>query len=617
MSFFDNLKLRTKSLIPPLFMAALFIGVVGFGAGRLSAISNTTEAIVKGSDPALLAIARSGRTALKISFDVYRMLAHDGDSKAAKDAHEDFLILQAKGDDYFDKAINLAPSRAEHYKAFKARFDALIAQAQRPVQIGLDTPGLEHGGTLSPIDLNEMAEGAKLMTPIDEEVDALNNDMAAYNKEVELENDRSADNLVSSVHTANWSMIMITGFSILGGVSFSLWLSASAIGPLKKLGGVMAELARGNLEVDVEGQNRKDEVGEMAATVQVFKNAAGEKIRLEEEAARQRKLAEDERHQNEAIRQRAAQEQEQAVSGIGSGLEQLASGNLTFRISSSFAAEYEKLRSNFNDAMSQLQEAMQTVVTRTQGLRSGGAEISMASADLAKRTEKQAASLEETAAALNQITTTVKRSADSAVQARNTVANTKAEAEKSSLVVKQAEEAMNKIEESSKQIGQIITVIDEIAFQTNLLALNAGVEAARAGEAGKGFAVVASEVRALAQRSADAAKDIKTLISASSQQVEQGVALVGETGKALIRIAHQVNDINESVNAIAVSAQDQSQELLAVNAAVNEMDQETQKNAAMVEETTAASASLSEETNALAELIRQFKVEQSRNAYAA
>jgi hypothetical protein len=220
MSFFDNLKLRTKSLIPPLFMAALFIGVVGFGAGRLYNIGNTTNAIVKGSDPAMLAIARAGRTAFKISFDVYRMLAHDGDSKAAKDAHEDFLLVQSKGDGYFDKAINLAPSHAESYKAFKARFDALIEQAQRPVQIGLDTPGLEHGGSLSPIDLNEMAEGARLLTPIDEEIDALNNDMAAYNKEIEVENDRLADHLLSSVQNANWSMLIITGFSILGGSVF-------------------------------------------------------------------------------------------------------------------------------------------------------------------------------------------------------------------------------------------------------------------------------------------------------------------------------------------------------------------------------------------------------------
>jgi methyl-accepting chemotaxis protein len=412
-------------------------------------------------------------------------------------------------------------------------------------------------------------------------------------------------------------MIIIAALSILGGIGFSLWISGSYIvAPLKNLGGVMAELARGNLSVIVDGQSRKDEIGAMSATVQMFKNAAEEKLRLEEDAAQQRKLAEDERRQNEAIRLRAAQEQEQAVGGIGSGMEQLASGNLTFRLTSTFAADYEKLRANFNDAMGQLQETMLTVVTRTQGLRSGGAEINMASADLARRTEKQAASLEETAAALNQITSAVKQSAESAVQARNTVASTKAQAEKSSVVVKQAEEAMNKIEDSSKQIGQIIVLIDEIAFQTNLLALNAGIEAARAGEAGRGFAVVASEVRSLAQRSADAAKDIKTLISASSQQVVQGVALVEETGKALILIAEQVNKINEAVDAIAVSAQDQARELLAVNAAVSEMDQETQKNAAMVEETTAASHSLSEETNSLSDLIRQFKVEQSR-AYAA
>jgi methyl-accepting chemotaxis protein len=255
-----------------------------------------------------------------------------------------------------------------------------------------------------------------------------------------------------------------------------------------------------------------------------------------------------------------------------------------------------------------LQGTMKTVVGRAHGLRSGGAEISQASDDLSKRTEQQAASLEETAAALDQITATVKKTADGTIEARKVVASAKADAETSAEIVREAVSAMSQIEESSRQIGQIIGVIDEIAFQTNLLALNAGVEAARAGDAGRGFAVVASEVRALAQRSAEAAKEIKALISASSNQVAQGVDRVGETGKALDRIAGQVAQINHVVAEIAASAQEQATGLHEVNSAMNQMDQVTQQNAAMVEQATAAAHSLLDETDALSDLISQFRV---------
>ena len=378
--------------------------------------------------------------------------------------------------------------------------------------------------------------------------------------------------------------------------------------PIKSMTDTMRRLASHDLSVTVTGTGRHDEIGAMAVAVQVFKDAALDKLDIERETEALRVQADAERMRNEQAKAEAAQQLSEVVAGIGRGLDQLSQGALTFRLNQSFAAEYEKLRTDFNDAMAKLADTMTVVATNTSAIRSGTGEISTAADDLSRRTEQQAASLEETAAALDEVTATVRKTSESATHARNVVGTAKADAEKSSAVVRQAVEAMSGIERSSSQIGQIIGVIDEIAFQTNLLALNAGVEAARAGEAGRGFAVVASEVRALAQRSADAAKEIKALINTSRSQVEQGVELVGETGQALERILGQVVEINTIVGEIAASAQEQASGLDQINTAINQMDQVTQQNAAMVEESTAASHALSRETEELSSLVGRFQL---------
>jgi methyl-accepting chemotaxis protein len=402
-------------------------------------------------------------------------------------------------------------------------------------------------------------------------------------------------------------VLMFGGLGIVIGVGV-FGVRAGLVTPLNSLVEVMSRLAKGDYQARIEGANRRDEIGAMWRALEVLKAAGGAKERLEAEAASQRSSTDQERRQNEQSRELSAKAQTDVVNALGAGLEQLAQGDLTFRLHDAFSAEYERLRTNFNMAISQLQDTMKTVVGRTAGLRAGGAEIAQASDDLAKRTEQQAASLEETAAALDQITATVKKTAEGALQARHVVSVATAETEKSGQVVKDAVGAMTGIEESARQISQIIGVIDEIAFQTNLLALNAGVEAARAGDAGRGFAVVASEVRALAQRSAQAAKEIKTLISTSAGQVAEGVARVGETGAALERIAAHVIQINSVVLDIAGSAQEQATGLHQVNSAVNQMDQMTQQNAAMVEQATAASHSLREEAEGLSSLMDQFRL---------
>jgi methyl-accepting chemotaxis protein len=308
---------------------------------------------------------------------------------------------------------------------------------------------------------------------------------------------------------------------------------------------------------------------------------------------------------------------EAVLSAVGDALGAIADGDLTYRIGDELPRDYERLREDFNGALDRLTDTLSHVQANAGHINTGADEIAQASDDLSRRTEQQAASLEETAAALDEITATVKRTALGAEQANKAVSVANDVARDSGEVVGQAVSAMSEIEKSSLKISQIIGVIDEIAFQTNLLALNAGVEAARAGDAGRGFAVVAQEVRALAQRSADAAKEIKALISASSQQVGQGVNLVGKTGVALQSIIAKVTEIDRLVSEIASSAQEQSTGLHQVNTAVNQMDQITQQNAAMVEQSTAAAHSLKAETAELAQLVAAFKLGSSAQLASA
>jgi len=310
----------------------------------------------------------------------------------------------------------------------------------------------------------------------------------------------------------------------------------------------------------------------------------------------------------EEAQRRAGEDQARTVSLLGTGLRHLTERDLTYRLNEPFGKDYEKLRGDFNSAMDTLQQVMLAVNSNVQAIQSGTQTVAASSDDLSRRTEQQAATLEETAAALDEITATMKKSAEGAAHARKAVANADENAKSSSSVVKQAVAGMEGIAKSAQQISQIIGVMDEIAFQTNLLALNAGVEAARAGEAGRGFAVVASEVRALAQRSAEAAKEIKGLISTSTAQTEQGVLLVAETGRSLEQILVQVAEINVIISDIAAGAQEQATGLQEVNRAVNEMDQVTQQNAAMVSEVTGSSHSLSREINELSALVAQFQV---------
>jgi methyl-accepting chemotaxis protein len=396
------------------------------------------------------------------------------------------------------------------------------------------------------------------------------------------------------------ALVLAIVIACIGGVV------AGLVRPVSRIKSAMSELAGGNLDVVIPGEGRRDEIGEMAKAVQVFRDAAVEKLRIERNAEEERVRAEETRKQAE--QEAIAGERALVMQSIGAGLSRLAAKDLTYRMSGEIPEAYRQLQADFNTAATQLEQAVQNVIASTGIINSGSQEISSAADDLARRTEQQSASLEQSTAALTQITNTVRASADGARQANDIVAATTANADKDCQLVRRAVEAMADIEKSSAQIGQIIGVVDDIAFQTNLLALNAGVEAARAGEAGRGFAVVAAEVRALAQRSASAAKEIKTLIKTSKDQVDAGVRLVAATGESLERIVAQLAEISAVVGRISEGASEQAGQLGEVNQAINHMDQVAQANAAMVEQSTAASRSLAMETDQLSRLITQFSV---------
>ncbi|MCJ8507927.1 methyl-accepting chemotaxis protein [Rhizobium lemnae] len=421
-----------------------------------------------------------------------------------------------------------------------------------------------------------------------------------------------ARELLETSERVEWQMTVLISAVVIAGfmlIIASLWIvQRGVVRPINLISGAMASLAAGRLDTPVFGEGRRDEIGTMASAVVVFRDGARERVRLESEAEANRVQSEAERLERDQERARKAEEVRHAMQHLTHGLQQLASGNLIYRLQEPFAGDLDTLRQDYNQSVAKLDEALQTVSLNAQTIAAGSGQIMAAANDLSKRTEQQAASVEQTAAALEQITTTVKDSSSRAEEAGKLVALTKANAEKSGEIVQDAISAMGEIEKSSNEIVSIISVIDDIAFQTNLLALNAGVEAARAGEAGKGFAVVAQEVRELAQRSANAAKEIKALISRSGQQVQVGVDLVDRTGHVLKEIVGQVQDVSRNVVAIIEAAREQATGLSEINTAVNTMDQGTQQNAAMVEESTAASNSLAREADALFTLIGQFKL---------
>lgn len=407
--------------------------------------------------------------------------------------------------------------------------------------------------------------------------------------------------------TISTSAMIIAGATVI--LILVGWLLARRfIGRINRVIGQTTEIAAGRLDVQLTDEDRADELGDLARSLAVLLESNRKKVELERQAEARYEQEELERVERSKGHKAREEEIRFVVDELRAGLARLSDGDMTVRLDKPFSPALDEIRGNFNDSIEKLRAAMISFRDNATTIENGSNEIRSAADDLARRTEQQAASVEQTSAALSQITRSVKESTQRAEEAGQQVSRTKESAERSGEVVRSAIDAMSAIEQSSQSISNIIGVIDEIAFQTNLLALNAGVEAARAGEAGKGFAVVAQEVRELAQRSANAAKEIKALITASGEQVKHGVSLVDQTGEALTAIVAEVQQINTNVHAIVDAAREQSTGLAEINSAVNIMDQGTQKNAAMVEETNAASHTLVSEVQSLSSRLAQFNL---------
>ena len=594
-----NLPIFTKIMIVMGALGMLALGSAGFSAYSMNQVSNNYANLIENQASFALALTRANRAVASMRLSIAELIIEVTDSGIAT-----AVVNLQKGKDalvgYIADARKASPGSAGLLESMQAKaFQTVDGACAGTIKLGArsGSDGAEES----------QAMFLKDCSPQFPAVSALFTDES--NKAVAVQNRVKAE-LAETTRTTialTFGMILcgLVVIATLGFFAVRSWISR----PLRGLNHTMDR-------VTIPDPTRRDEIGAMSRTVQVFKDAAIDKLRLETEAETTRHTTEQDRMRDDAARAVIAGQQAFVVDSLAHGLSRLSKGDLTCDMAEPFAAEYERLRTDFNAAIGELRGVVGTIVANTGALRSGTTEISQAADDLSRRTEQQAASLEQTAAALDEITATVRKTADGANSAQLVVATAKEDAERSSAVMRDAVAAMSAIETSSREIGQIIGVIDEIAFQTNLLALNAGVEAARAGDAGRGFAVVASEVRALAQRSAQAAKEIKALIGSSTTQVSRGVSLVSETGAALGRIVTHVTQINTVVMGIAASAQEQATGLHQVNTAVNQMDQVTQQNAAMVEQSTAASHSLAQDTAELERLTGRFNVGVPQHAAA-
>ncbi len=629
----DNMKILYKIVLAVALLAAVAVGAAIFAGGRLHATDDAYSSLLDHEAKAGVLLARANQRVFNTGRLLYMMIAESDDAKMREISaridkeHDSFL-------DFLKKGEERVPGRtAELERARQFYEDAFAA--------GRDVQKL----TLTHNDKEAMeAAGVRFDPPLEKARAAI----AAQVDEIIAATDKQSDALTEQTnHT-----VVVTYISILVGTVLAFLLAiyialAGISKPMDRLGAVMRRLADGDLDTEIPGLGRGDELGGMAKTVGVFKQAGLDKKRMEEDAetARQAQArAEEEQRQREAAIVAEVAEVAKAASqgdldrridlegktgfllnlcegvnnlvhltgvalkDVASVLSAVAGGDLTKRISNPYAGLFDQLKGDVNQTADKLFEVVTNINSAAGQIGSAASEVASGSQDLSERSEQQASALEETAASMEELSATVRQNAVNAQQANQLAAGARETAAGGGQVVTDAIAAMGRIEASSQKIGDIVGMIDEIAFQTNLLALNAAVEAARAGDAGKGFAVVAQEVRNLAQRSAQASKEIKTLIAQSTGEVKNGAELVKGAGKTLEDILSGVKRVADIVGEIAAASAEQASGIDQVNAAVTQMDEMTQQNAALVEESTAAAHSLEDQSRELNSLMGFFQV---------
>ena len=619
LSWVANLRLRWKVLFAPALLILVLIGV-GLYEGRVQRDNQLAiEALMAGPVRQAEAVADFTNAAWVSQVHLYRLMAtaaNETDQKKIKTLGSTALKSL---DETVDKMVGLEDpafntgKTAEKIGKLKTALATYVKQSKGVVDMADSDSGTA---------LTLMMGATRTFKTIEDLTDDLTENSKAARDIKIAQNARNIDQQIMLL-----TIIMST--AVVVGCLVSFFISGGVTKPVRGIVDAIKLMANGNFDMVLPGLGRKDEVGDIAKAIEALKHKALEKAQAEaheaserhdrevEAAARQQQLEAEMQTRAAEERAKAAEEQARVLDVLASGLRRLADGDLSVSFDRDLSGDYAQLRDDFNAAVARLHDTIASIAQLGREVASATGEISSSTTDLSQRTEEQAASLEETSASMEQISATVKKNAENAQAANQSAIETRTVADRGGQVVAQAVDAMARIEESSRKISDIIGVIDEIARQTNLLALNAAVEAARAGEAGRGFAVVATEVRSLAQRSSQAAKDIKLLITNSNGQVKDGVELVNKAGVALTEIVASIKTVGAFVADIANASAEQASGIEQVNKALNQMDEVTQQNSALVEENAATAKTLEHQAKAMDERVAFFKLAAGSDVTAA
>ncbi len=574
MHLLSKFKISTKIVALVLMLAVLTLGVTWYGSTTLGQVNSRYTHLVADELPVTIKLARVNRRTTELAYAAYRALAYDGASKQAQEADDVEKTNFDSANQLLEEAEKLAPALQGDIAAFRARVASVHALTARAIVLG---------------QANDKDAAKRVLEQADPMVQSVGTDIATYNDKLIKEAGAESDRLgVQSSGTA-WTMLVFSLVAILGAIGLSIYIARAGItAPLRRLQDTMQALANGNNRIDVPGIERGDEVGAMAKTVLVFRDAA----QAQEVAA--------------AAKAAADADQKMVVDTLADSLGALAGGDLTAEIARDFPSDYATVKTNFNDAITSLRALIGSVTETTATIRTGSGEIAQASEDLARRTEANAASLEETSAAVTEMDERLKATAGAAGRTVARADGAIATVSGGRAVADEAVQAMTRVSESAKGIDNVIEGLDKIAFQTRVLAMNAAVEAGRAGEAGRGFAVVAALVSALAMRAEEEAGGAGAQLAATQADIVTAVEMVEKVDGALANISADVGEVHKLLADMAADNQAQSTAITQISIAIGNMDQTTQQNAAMVEQTSAAARNLSSEVTTLAEQAMKF-----------